>query len=50
MYDVSYYCPGELDRLRGMRRPGAAQAAGGESYKVGYRTTGARGERLRGLP
>lgn len=35
VYDVSYYCPGELDRLRGMRRPGAAEAAGGESYKVG---------------
>ncbi|GIL79995.1 hypothetical protein Vretifemale_9220, partial [Volvox reticuliferus] len=30
VYDVSYYCPGELDELRDMRRP---VTAGRESYK-----------------
>ncbi|GLC41996.1 hypothetical protein PLESTF_000109100 [Pleodorina starrii] len=35
VYDVSYYCPGELDQLREMRRPGAVPA--GESYKSGPR-------------
>ncbi|GIL62414.1 hypothetical protein Vafri_16603 [Volvox africanus] len=31
VYDVSYYCPSELDQLRDMRRP--ASAPGGKSYK-----------------
>jgi hypothetical protein len=41
VYDVSYYCPGELDELRGMRRPGSAPR--GESYKVGYWDPGREG-------
>ncbi|KAG2488932.1 hypothetical protein HYH03_012553 [Edaphochlamys debaryana] len=32
VYDVSYYCPGELDQLRGMRRPGNGRAEGVEGY------------------
>ncbi|PNG99383.1 hypothetical protein TSOC_014841, partial [Tetrabaena socialis] len=35
VHDVSYYCPGELDELRGVRGPGTtgAQAGGGGGYK-----------------
>ncbi len=34
VYDVSYYCPRQLDELREARRRGGARTPGGESYKV----------------
>eukprot|EP00198_Chlamydomonas_reinhardtii_P005716 XP_001695052.1 predicted protein [Chlamydomonas reinhardtii] len=35
VYDVSYYCPRQLDELRETRRRGGARTPGGESYKEG---------------
>ncbi|KAG2437364.1 hypothetical protein HXX76_006019 [Chlamydomonas incerta] len=37
VYDVSYYCPRQLDELRETRRRGGARTPGGESYKEGAR-------------
>ncbi|GLI71271.1 hypothetical protein VaNZ11_016393 [Volvox africanus] len=51
VYDVSYYCPSELDQLQDMRRPASAA---GESYKsrlrLGPRNTHLEQEAVGGTP
>ncbi|KXZ54297.1 hypothetical protein GPECTOR_5g383 [Gonium pectorale] len=43
VYDVSYYCPGELDRLRDLRAPGAAGGGGRQGRGGDVREEGREG-------